>query len=752
MSDGEASNRETQRNLRRVDGRPCIVVDGHHLTSIYSETFPRRMHERNCQMAEAGVQVFMLIVRGDLGKQFHTSWFWRDDGVYGDDSDRDDGLSLEDQAREILAGRPDAYFMVRWGSRVPGGWGGKHPDHLQASELGRREEASYASRLAAEGRAELARRIVRYVQSRPWADRVVGYLPFGQDEGTHHLCVYDAMFDQSPVMRDEFRAFLRQRYGTDSELRAAWGDDAAGLDAATVPTDSEWQTARERWQHWPEPAQTARYRDYFLAMRGMLIFQRRTEMGAVKEVCGDRAFVGTDAFKQPMFGWLHNDAFDGAAYGMPWRNMLLASGSIDVAEMLDAPEMDAIVTPADYTARSVGGGWDSEGIADSMVLRGKTILVEDDARSWATEERDTQGAWRTESECRAGLRRNLVLGASRGHIPYWMNVGGGYFDDPGVLKVVAGQVPLRQRLLSAPWSDTEHAVAMILDDTSPLDEDFTAGFQNLAVLRQRNDHLCLTGLPWRIHLLSDVARDDFPAYRAYLFPNLFRLDAERVALLRRKLMRDGRVLVFGPGTGISDGATLGADAASDLLGFPLELVRKESARRVLVYGGSHPALGDMRAPESFGDSFPYGPILQPAERVLPEGVTELGKVSAWWYCNRAGLVLKEFGRGAMASGTGGGRGEGDYAVVFSMATPIPASVLRSLALYGGCTPWSDLGDVVAASGNMVAVHSIRPGERTIRPPSASPVTDAVSGDPVATDGAGFRATLEAGDTRVFMLG
>ena len=50
-----------------------------------------------------------------------------------------------------------------------------------------------------------------------------------------------------------------------------------------------------------------------------------------------------------------------------------------------------------------------EGIGDSLVQRGKTIFVEDDARSWATNERETQGAWRTAQECRAGLLRNLAV-------------------------------------------------------------------------------------------------------------------------------------------------------------------------------------------------------------------------------------------------------------------------------------------------------------------------------------------------------
>jgi hypothetical protein len=226
--------------------------------------------------------------------------------------------------------------------------------------------------------------------------------------------------------------------------------------------------------HWPEPKQLGRYQDYFMTVRELVIFQRRSELAAVKAEAGRPVLVAMDALKQTMFGWLIGDAFFAQAHGMEFRNILLASGSIDAGEMLSWPELDALIAPADYTARSCGFGWESEGIADSLVLRGKTILIEDDARSWATDERHTQGAWRNVAECRAGLARNLVLAASRGHIPYWMNVGGGYFDDPDVLRVVAEQIPLRRTLLTRPLAHTEHAIAMIIDDESPLDEDFTS--------------------------------------------------------------------------------------------------------------------------------------------------------------------------------------------------------------------------------------------------------------------------------------
>ena len=725
-----------QETLQQVAGRRILIADGRALTACYSETHPHKMHLHNRQMAAAGVEVFMLIVRGGFCDDWHTSYFWRDEGVYGDEADRADDVTLDRQAAEILDARPDAFFMVRWGSEVPKGWAEKHLDELQRGPAGARREASYASRLAAEGRAEMARQVVRYCESRPWGSRVIGYAPFGQDEGTTNLAICDTLFDEAPVVTVRFREFLRRRYASDCELRKAWGDEVATLATARPPTEGEWERARQGWMHWPDPKALRRYQDFFLMMRETIEFQRATELGATRAAASRPVFAATDALKQPMMGWLIRDAFEGLGLGMNYRNILLASGSIDVGGILDRPELDALITPADYTARSCGFGFAPEGIGDSLVLRGKTIFVEDDARSWATNERNSQGAWRTVEECRAGLLRNLAICASRGFIPYWMNVGLGFFDDPDVLDIVAEQIPVRRALLTRPHVHTEHAIAMILDDSSPLDEDFTTGFQNLACLRQRNDHLARTGLPYRVYLLSDVEREDFPSFRAYLFPNLFRLTPERLALIRRKLMRNGSMLIFGPGTAIGDGTRLGPEFASELLGIPMELDAKQSARRVLVHAGAHPALAGIAGTEVYGDSYSYGPILQPAADFAKSGAVELGKVSAWWYCNRAGLVLKP---------------HPDCSVVFSMATPLPAALLRSLALHAGCCPWSDFGDVVAASGNMLMVHTVRPGRRQLRIPQPATVVDAVTGKTVCRGKDRFTVTLKSPDTRVFLI-
>jgi hypothetical protein len=734
--------------LRLVAGRPCLVAGDAILAPMYSETFEDGMHRGNALMAAAGIHVFTLIVRGLREGDYHTTPFWTGLDAYGDETGRDDGLSIHDQASAILDAQPDARFVLRWSSKVPAAWAEERPDDLQVADGPPRRESSYASQAAAEGRAAMARRIVAYVEKQAWADRVLGYLLYAQDEGTLHLVNEESMFDRSPVMRAAFRAFLAEAYGDDNGLQRAWGDPAVGLADVQAPTQTEWVRDRSKGQHWPDPGATRRYRDYFLCVRKQLQMQRRMELAAVRDAASRPVFAATDAFKQAMFGWLLRDAFQAAGDGMHWRNNLLASGSVDVGSMLDMPELDALVTPADYSARSIGFGWEPEGIGDSMVLRGKTIFIEDDARSWVAQDAATQGAWRDPGEARAGLLRNAAVAASRGFIPFWMNIGSKQYEDPALRGVIEELVPVQQRLFGRPHGHTEHAIAMIIDDTSPLEEDFTSGYQNLAVLRQRVDHLALTGLPYRVYLLTDLERDDFPVFRAYLLPNLFRLDPERLELIRARLMRNGSVVIFGPATGVSDGHHLSAEPAQALFGMPMELVEREVARRVMVRPA--PELPGLAAAMTYGDSHVYGPILQPVVNALPDSVIELGRCSSWYGYNGPGLCLRSCGHGASGNGLAGVRAAGDCALVFSMAVPLPAAVLRALAILGGCNPWSALGDVVAADAHMVAVHSAAGGPRQIRLPEAMRVVDAVSGVELDSACRTVDIALESPDTRILL--
>ncbi len=314
---------------------------------------------------------------------------------------------------------------------------------------------------------------------------------------------------------------------------------------------------------------------------------------------------------------------------------------------------------------------------------------------------------------------------------------------PGVPVAEAQQLPHRQ---------LRDAIAFVIDDESSLHEDFTSGFQSLAVIWQRIRGLAHCGVPYRIFLLSDLRKDNFPDCKVYLFPNLFQIDAERLALLRRKVLRNGNIALFGPATGITDGRHLGAAGASQLLGVPMELLPRSTVRHVIVQDAGHPISAELAAAETFGDSLPYGPTLVPQERAVENnGAVPLGHANLCWFIHRTGLFLKEFGGGAAGNGKPGARGADDYAVLWSAALPLPASLLRATARYAGCHIWCEADDVIYASDSFVALHSVKAGRRVVKLPRACHVTDALTGRRIGHGVSEIRFHVKPPVTRLFLL-
>lgn len=723
----------------------------------YCDRFARNMKvlDRYARFEKIGVKVYHLTLRGE-NTEFYTTPYWTDLDTYPADPKYQDPspASLEVQAESILKTVPDARFVIHFFAAPPKAWATRFPDQIQTGSDGKvYRAASYASESWLVGQEKMIANMVTHLQGLSWGKQVDGYVIIPHTEGGTELSVYGEPFDQAGAMQQAYTQFLSKKYTTNQSLQQAWDDQNVTLQNVKVPTLSQYNTDRASWMTWPVSSQTQRYRDYFLLQHDLLkdAFDRMAK--AVHNASERKIFAALDALKQPMSGWLISDAFEAKGLGLSFPHLLLSAGSFNVADILDLPSIDGFMTPADYTARSVGWGFELEGIADSVVLRKKIMYAEDDARSWVKSySRKTQGAWRNAKEAHAGLLRNLAMCASRGVSHYWANASDGYFDDDQNMQVLADLLPQARAALSTPVAPTEHAIAMILDDESGLYTDFTSGFSQLAVMQQRVHDLPLTGLPYRIHLLSDLKRDDFPKFRAYLFPDLFKLTPEKMALIRAKVLSKGSIAIFGPGTGVASvkeltDKTIAAQEVSEFLGINLELVPKTSARRVLVNAGTHPALSDIAGPVVYGDSYAYGPILTPPVDVQ-EGIVELGRGSIYWSLNTAGLVMREFGNGAGSSAT---RGEGDYAVVFSAAMPIPASVLRSLALYAGCNAWSDLGDVVHASGRMVSVHSARPGARTLQLPEPAFVTDLERGEKTTLPVREINLELQGPGTRMYLL-
>lgn len=765
--------------LEVIEGRPMAVRDGVPvpLVSYCGHCRHGKWEHWIDRFMQSGVGAYHFYLGRPTGRIGSTR-FWLDDGDYGrpapDDKVKPPFQTVDESANYILGRNPDALLFVRIVNNLPPPpWAEKNPDDVQRDSEGEAAirggafiEGSYASDKFVGDMCTYLRRVVAYCEAQPWGERVAGYLIIPIGEGLTLLSLAGGFYERSGAMQRAWRDFLRRTYGTDEALRRAWGRQDVSLDEVEVPYDRELREKADRLPYWPSAAEMRVERDYALLQREVFARYFNAIFDALREATAERpVLLGIDALKQPLLGWQHNEFFYGTGDGARELSMYLSTGSIGVGPLLEHPALHCLYTPACYHGRAMGYGYAGEGQSDSLNLLGKFLYVENDTRTFLSREtpdgRPTMGAFMTLQEVRAGLLRNSAEMLSHGHQHCYVDVGTGDFDDDGIQEQVRADGALLRAGMARPRPETEHAIAFVIDDMSPLYTNFTKGFQNLAVLRQRVDALAFCGIPYRTYLLSDLEKDSFPPYRCYLFPNLFKVDEGVLALLRRKVLRDGRIAVFGPGTGITDGEHVTAAPAEALLGMPMKLYGADGnersqancSRRVRLLDA--PALGLRAAglPSAYGDSLRYGPVLVPdPHRLAAAGVKVLGNATFTWHVNAPGLVLKDFGRGGAGSGAAGARGEGDYAVAFSGAVPIPAAVLRGLAAYGGCNVWCDADVVISADEGMLSLHSAARGPYELNlPRTVKRITDALTGATAAADTKRFEVELDAPQTRVYWL-
>lgn len=726
--------------------------------------------------------------RGFIDSGFHLyqigiwrTWqsFWRNPffSLDGDPVEAPrEPVNIDEQAEWLIAQDTQALFLVRFSVHPDPGW--RDANIGQFPVIGTEDNgmprysvnASLASDSYISAVDRLIRDTVAWCEKQPWRDRIAGYTVYPYGEGLTELAITGRLFEASAPMEEKFAEYIRKKYRTDRDLQEAWNDRDASLESITLPTDAEWEEKRirEKLMHWPDPAAVGRERDYFLLQKDLFHRYCTTMFDAMLEATASRRVIkGFDILKQGLQGWMHDAGFFGAWHPGSFDShgsIHLASGSIGAGPLLDHPGVDMLVTPGVYDNRAMGYSWESEGLSDSLLLRGKVNFTEADIRTWVGGNwvEPGQGDAVTDAgtilsipEMDAGFDRLLADAVSRNRMYYFMSVCGAHwwFNDPSIQKKAAEQKAVIEQSLAWPWRDTEHAVCLVVDDNSAMYEDFSSGYQNIAVYNQIIQGLALCGVPYRIHLLSDLARENFPPYRCFIFPDLFKVGQEELAVLRNKVFRNGNVAIFGPGTGITDGQTLTAQGASEVLGIPMELVDRQCRRRTILQDHGHFISRNLDT-ATFGDSHAFGPLLVPASRRFGDslpGAVQLGSTYFYYTIDRPGLFVVDHGKGGRGNDVSAEYGAGDYAVVFSAAVPLPPELIRECARYAGCNIWSEKNMAVYASGESVAFHTVKSGKHTVTLPYSCDVLDMAGGAVLYTNATSFTVDVKAPATRSFRL-
>jgi len=630
--------------------------------------------------------------------------------------------------------------MVRNLPTVAECWNELHPGQIFVDEDGKRHKTpSLASEAWWKISASAGAAAIRFCESRSWANRVIGYW-YGLDhEGTPPYLFEGKLFDHSPVMVARWRAWLREKYVTLAHLRSAHGNETLDFDTATVPTDRlrgrmEDVAAIRYWEAGPAHQPLADY----LELLGRLFRSGVAQLlDTLQATTPEPRVILIDAFKQAMAGW-HNFAFFDPTYPYPfaWPETLAAAGNQGVATLLDHPALGGVVTPIDYQLRGVGGITEPEGIVDSIVLRGKAFFAECDIRTYHDDvEKGFYGTARNLTEFEAINWRNVAAALTRGFNPYWMDLVGDWYGDPAIHRTIKRSTDVLRESAKLPHT-TVPGIAVILDDRSVLDTNGNGSFLHQAILADLKTGLSRCGVPYRIYLLEDLALPQFPEHRVFYFPNLFRVTPEKLDLLKSKVFTNGHLVLWGPGSGISDGTKIGIDAAEELTGFAFDFLDINDPRLVQVTDFDHPITANLPADTFFGTPLPYGPLMTPRDgRILGTCHGRSGKA-------RGGLALKDFRQEGSPS-TG-------WISLFTATVPLPANLWRNVARFAGAHIYSESNDVLMASREVVALHSIKSGPKTIHLPRMSSVRDLISGELLGTSNK-IEFVLQAPQTRAFLL-
>ncbi len=689
-------------------GRPTLLLNGAPYTPlIYALTdCPgarwtwEEVPARNLWlMGQQGVRLFQV----DL-------WF---EQMLGED-DRLDITLAQKQIAGVLAQCPEGAVMIRLHVNAPAWWLDRNPDErVGYADVPVSETATWGlvRRVGTDGdtpaRASFA--------SRKWYDWITPHLrdfctrlgrtPEGN--GLFSIQLANGMYgewhqfgflhhdpDTGVAATHSYRAWLRNRYGSEETLAAAWGKPGVRLDTVNPPDTP----ARERADLGPlrDPQKQADIVDYFTWLHSTMADTLLGLAATVKQ-----------SWPRPIV----TAAFQGYFYGQFARN---AAGShLAHDKVLASPHLDCLCSPASYTdgVRAIGGSGHGRGITGAVRRAGKIWLDENDHGTFLVGcpwDRNFKTDLHDDIAC---LRRNTLQPVLRGGGQWWFDFGMiagtpafashgnvGWWDHPrlaqeiGAIRQVAQNRhshrfirPADVLVIHDPWS-FRHTVAkrwslegFKFGDQPPVGPNPFSGRGMDGLL----EGLYRAGLILDEALVGELGTIDLTPFKLVIFGSTVVLDDEQRKLIAARVATAGRHVVLPGYSGWSNGRKIGSALATAISGIPTSGRDAATPTSALELDGAT-ELQTLEPPK-------HVPVFDvPAEQVA--------------------------GRWADGSISGAWRKADDATWwAFSVCPTVPA-VLRALGKRAGCLVLNDHDDATTLGDGLLMVHTLNGGARTLRLP------------------------------------
>ena len=672
----------------RRGGRTVALVDGKPMPYNQYKGFTDYR-----QMGECGADLVLTFNRGT--RLFRgVSW---DRPVRDEKTGVFDFSRIEDTLLRIYNANPRARVVLTVGTDPDRAFLEAHPDSIFANEKGERGRVnflafagfdskpldpkdprqcwaySYTSKAWRDYVEDGLKRLCAYLKTTPASNIVIGFRLAGGMDGQFVQWQYGpetGHFDHSGENVRALREYLRELYGTDAALQAAWGDASVTLETARNPTAAEFHSRK--------------------------VFDDRPGFGRRLADC--RRFVSAGPARTLNgFAKTLRREFGRPCILSSWYTSTIWSqpGRLALDELVKGDGVNTIVTVSDYAPKRSpdGPGCSADNSIAGLNLRNLLYVQEMDHRTCRTQH---TGGWMAAdsvampsdwptfaNQVRRDAASVIAAGGAGFHL---FDMFGSWYHGEEIR-------PVLREIFALNRFATEHAgeypqprVAIFGDEKARLLREGT--YNNVDWIWRTS------GVMPAIHYLSDVDNPQLPDYDLYVLWQPITITARQLAELKRRASARGKVLaVVGEAGTASRDFTDTADVLAHLglkarheAGMIGDAIRRTESDHPLLDGVS-----DLIG--SFGAYLKDGKLerrYQAGYAVAEDrGAQVLG---TWERQGGAAFVRKSLGNGSL--------------VFVARDGGLTPRLLNNLAKAAGVKPFSEPGNAVFVGNGVACVHSL----------------------------------------------
>ena len=228
--------------IKNLNGSPAVFIDGAPFP--FTQAITVRTHSENGllfdkeyfrALGRAGIRIFYVTCDTDWCEEGATEKF-------------------RTECEMLLSAVPEAYIMVRIGLHPPVSFTEQYPEECFTYDDGSAPPVELANETfvrkyphlyseASSVWVEQAQRALSdscdKIDAMPFADRIIGFFfAAGGTSEWYYLLDLESngrCGDYSASFRRAFSAYLKEKYGTDKNLRAAWRDETASIANPKIP-------------------------------------------------------------------------------------------------------------------------------------------------------------------------------------------------------------------------------------------------------------------------------------------------------------------------------------------------------------------------------------------------------------------------------------------------------------------------------------------------------------------------------------